>query len=209
MKKFYAWQIFAVIAGLMLISACSSISKFTQTLTNLQRLQFKLQNVNGFTLAGVNLNNKKSINDFSVMDGIKLTQAFSSKSLPSRFILNVEAKNPNDGKGGSKQTSATLTSFDWQLYIDDVPTLKGNINKAIEIPGTGQSTIIPVAIDIDLYKFFKDKGYDGLINLALAIGGVNGSAARLKLDAKPTVQTNFGPIEYPGRITVVDKKFTN
>lgn len=208
MKNFLKTGVFILLSITMLWS-CASINKITQTLTNLQRLQFKLQNVNGFTLSGVNLSNKKSISDFSITDGLKLTQAFTGKSLPSRFVVNVEAKNPNDGTGGSKLTSATLTSFDWQLYIDDVPTIKGNIDKPIEVPGTGQSTIIPIAIDIDLYKFFKERGYQDLINLALAIGGVDGSAARLKLDAKPTVQTDFGPIEYPGRITIVDKQFTN
>jgi len=193
----------------VLFTGCSSLSKITQSLTNLQRLQFKLENVNGFNLAGINLSNKSEVSDFSITDGLKLGQAFANKSFPSRFILNVAAKNPNDGTGGSQQMGATLTSFDWQLYIDDVPTISGNIAKPIEIPGVGQSTIIPVAIEIDLFKFFNDKGYDGLLNLALALGGVEGSAARLKLDAKPTVQTSIGPITYPGRITVIDKKFSS
>jgi hypothetical protein len=201
--------IVVVLMSVLLFSSCASINNITQSLTNLQRLQFKLQNVNGFNLAGINLTNKESASDFSIGDGIKLGQAFASKSFPAHFVLNVEAKNPNDGTGSSKRTGATLTSFDWQLYIDDVPTIKGNIDKPIEIPGTGKSTIIPVAIDIDLYKFFRDKGYDGILNLALALGGVSGSAARLKLDAKPTVQTSFGAIEYPGRITIIDKKFSS
>ncbi len=193
----------------LLFTACSSISKITQTLTNLQRLEFKLENVNDFAVAGIKLNDKKSADDFSITDGLKLTQAFMSKSFPARFILNVAAKNPNDGTGGSKQTGATITSFDWQLYIDDVPTIKGNIANPITVPGTGQTTIIPIVVELDLYKFFKDKGYDGILNLALALGGVEGSAARLKLDAKPTVQTDFGPLEYPGRITIVDTKFSS
>lgn len=194
--------------GLLLVS-CSSLTKITQTLTNLQRLQFKLEDVNGFHLSGINLSNKSQLSDFSLADGLKLTQSFQSKNFPARFVLNVAALNPNDGTGGSKQSSATLTSFDWQLYIDDVPTISGNISKPIEIPGTGQSTIIPLAMELDLYKFFGQKGYDGLINLALALGGVKGSAARIKLDAKPTVSSPFGPITYPGRITIIDKNFTS
>ncbi len=198
-----------VLVSMFIFTSCTTIKNITQSLTNLKRLQFKLENVNGFNLAGINLSNKSSVSDFSITDGLKLGQAFASKSFPARFVLNVAANNPNDGTGGSKKTGATLTSFDWQLYIDDVPTIRGIINKAIEIPGTGQSTIIPVAIDIDLYKFFQEKGYDSILNLALALGGVNGSAARLKLDAKPTVQTSFGAIQYPGRITIIDKKFSS
>jgi len=41
----------------------------------------------------------------------------------------------------------------------------------------------------------------------LSIGGASGSPAKLKLDAKPTIRTQFGPISYPGRITIIDKEF--
>ncbi len=207
MMIFKSVKIFSLILFItFLISGCSAIKQVTQTLVNLQRLKFKLENVNGFRLAGISLNDKKSISDFSLSDGLNLTKAFTSKSLPAQFVLNVAAVNPNDGTGGSKQTTATLTSFEWQLYIDDVPTVSGNIDKAIEIPGTGQQSIIPLSISLDLVKFFENKGYEGIVNLALAIGGVNSSPSRLKLDAKPTVSTPFGAISSP-RITVIDKQF--
>ncbi len=188
---------------------CKQIQSITQTLVNLQRLQFKLENVSDFKLASVALSNKKSISDFSITDGLNLANAFKNKKFPAEFILNVAAKNPNDGTNNTKATTATLTSFDWKLYIDNTETINGNINKPIEIPGTGQSTIIPLTMGLDLFEFFGNKGYENVLNLALAIGGVNGSAARLKLDAKPTVNTPIGRIEYPGRITIIDKEFTN
>ena len=187
--------------------SCQTLKQITQTLTNLQRCQFKLENVNGFQLAGVNLSNKGSLSDFSITDGLKLTKAFGTKKFPADFILNVAARNPNDGSGGTKQTSATLTGMDWRLFIDEVKTIEGNIDKSVEIPGTGQSSIIPLRMSLDLYEFFGKQGYDGIVNLALALGGVKGSAAKIKLDAIPTVSTPLGDIAYPGRITIVDKEF--
>ena len=180
-----------------------------QQILSLQRLQFKLDGVTGFALSGINISNKSKLTDFSISDGLKLTQIYGSRSIPVEFILNVATKNPNDGSGGIQRTTATLTSFDWTLYIDDKATISGNIDRQIEIPGTGQTSVIPLRMSLDLYKFFGDKGYDGIINLVLAIGGVNGSAARLKLDARPTVNTPLGPINYPGRITVIDREFRN
>lgn len=191
----------------LLIASCSLIKEVSNTLTNMSRLKFKLAFVNDFSLGGIKLEGKNQLNDFSISDGLKITQMFTSKRMPARFILNVEAQNPNDGTGGSPKTSATLTSFDWKLYIDGKETVAGNIANPISVPGTGQSTYIPLAIELDLYKFFKDKGYDDLVKLALAIGGVNGSSARLSLDAKPTVNTSYGPITYPGRLTIVDKEW--
>ena len=207
-KRIYL-SVIAIIAATLFLGSCKTLNQFADSMNNLQRLEFKLDDVNNFQLAGVNLSNIKSVKDLSIMDGIKLTKAFSEKKWPAQFVLNVDAKNPNDGTGGSKQSAATLSSFDWKLYIDDKETIAGNINKEFVIPGTGTSTTIPLVMNIDLYEFFGNKGYEDIINLALAIGGQNGSAARLKLDARPTVKTPIGNINYPGRITIVDKGWTN
>ncbi|PKL79528.1 MAG: hypothetical protein CVV25_07640 [Ignavibacteriae bacterium HGW-Ignavibacteriae-4] len=207
-KRIYLTALSVMVATLFL-GSCKTLNQFADSLNNLQRLEFKLDDVNNFKLAGVNLSNIKSVSDISLMDGIKLTKAFSDKKLPAQFVLNVDAKNPNDGKGGTKQSAATLSSFDWKLYIDDKETIAGNINKEFVIPGTGSSETIPLVMNIDLYEFFGNKGYEDMINLALAIGGQSGSAARLKLDARPTVKTPLGNINYPNRITIVDKGWTN
>lgn len=206
-RLYIAILTFALSAVFM--SSCKTLNQIKDTLTNLQRLQFKLDNVTGFRVAGVNLSGISSVSDLSVMDGIKLTKAFAEKRLPAQFVLNVAANNPNDGTGGSKQSTATLSSLDWKLYIDGKETIAGDINKDIVIPGTGKSEIIPLTMNIDLYKFFGDKSYEDLINLALALGGQEGSAARLKLDALPTVKTPIGNINYPNRITIIDKSWTN
>ncbi len=207
-KRIYLTALTVIVATLFL-GSCKTLNQFADSLNNLQRLEFKLDNVNNFQLAGVNLSNIKSVKDISIMDGIKLTKAYSDKKWPAQFVLNVDAKNPNDGKGGTKQSSATLSALDWKLYIDDKETIAGNINKELVIPGTGSSETIPLVMNIDLFEFFGNKGYEDMINLALAIGGQGGSASRLKLDARPTVKTPLGNINYPNRITIVDKGWTN
>mgnify|MGYP000911729130 CR=1 FL=1 len=199
--------IIAVATAVLGLTTCSLIKSAAAAIENLQRLQFKLENVNGFKVSGIKLSDKSSVSSFSVSDGLKLLGDFNNKRLPAEFVLNVAAKNPNDGTGGYEKTTATLSALDWQLYIDDVPTIMGGIDKPLEIPGTGQSTIIPLRMSIDLWSFFKDRGYDKVIGLALAIGGVSGNTSKLKLDAKPTVNTKLGPIKDAGRITIIDKQF--
>lgn len=192
---------------LISLQSCANLKNLANGLMNLKNLEFKLQNIDNFRLNNINLSNKKSLSSFSVSDGITLYQAYHAKKFPVSFILNIAARNPNNGKGGTQKTASTLTSLDWRLYIDEKLTVSGQINKPIEIPGTGQQTIIPLNISLDLYKFFKQKSYDDIIKLALAIGGVNGNTSRIKLDVKPTVSTPFGMMVYPGRITVIDKEF--
>ena len=67
--------------------------------------------------------------------------------------------------------------MEWNLYIDDTPTINGVMNN-ITVPGVGQETTIPMAISMDLLQYIKGQGIENLVNLALAIGGRNGSSSR-------------------------------
>ena len=203
MKKllFALFVIFTILGGMN----CSVY----QTITNLSRLQFKLGNVNNFAIGGVNISNKSKFQDFSAIEIINLTSTLTSGNFPVSFVLNVNAKNPNDGTGGYKRTDATLQSFAWKLKIDDKQTISGDIGSPFTVPGTGEAVTIPLTMQMDLLDFFQNNGLESLINLALALGGQQGSSSRLTLLAKPTVSTPIGNISYPGELTIVDTKFTN
>lgn len=206
--KTLSTRLTAVLVPILLFSSCTALKNIQDAIVNLQRCEFKLANVNNFKLMGVSLSNKSKVSDFSLTDGAKLAAGFARNEFPATFRLNVAARNPNDGTGGTKQASATLTSFAWTLLIDNTTTISGNIADPIVIPGTGQEAIIPLDITLDLADFFGNKGYESVANLALAIGGANGSPSRLKLTAKPSIKTEFGVINYPGEITIVDKEYS-
>ena len=198
-----------LIPGSLLISGCASLQQLQDTLLNVKRLQFKLDGVTPGMLAGINLAAIDSPTKISVLDGLKLANAFRQKSLPVSLTLNVAAKNPNDGTGGSTQKTALLKALAWTLKIDDKETITGDIPSPVEIPGTGEATVIPLQLSLDLYKFFGEQGYDSLLNLALAIAGQKGSTSRLTLSAVPTVSVAGLDLKYPGQIDIVDKAFTN
>ncbi len=184
--------------------SCTMLKEIGQAVANLSRCKFKLDSISDFSLAGVSLAGKTSL---TVSDGVKLAGAFARNEFPAAFNLNVAALNPNDGTGGTSKSNATLTSLAWKLIIDNTMTVNGDIPSPIVIPGTGQQVILPLHMSLDLAKFFKDKGYESLINLALALGGANSSPSRVTLRAKPTIRTDFGPITYPGEIDIIDKEF--
>ena len=158
---------------------------------------------------GINISNKKSISDFNATELLKLTSVITSGKLPASFTLNVEAKNPNDGSGGYPKTDATLKAFPWKLEIDNVETISGDIGSPVSVPGTGEVTNIPLTMNLDLIEFFGNKGLDNLVNLALALGGQEGSSSKLTLYATPTVSSPLGDIKYPGELKIVDQSFTN
>ena len=202
MKKYFVGVLFLalVLSGVQ----CSVY----QTITNMSRLQFKVGTVSGFQIVDVSVSDKSKLNDFSAIDLLKLTSSFAGGSLPASFVLNVEAKNPNDGTGGYNRTDATLQNFKWRLFLDDKETISGDLDQPVTVPGTGEVTDIPLRINIDLLRFFKDKNYNDLVNLALALGGSKGSSSKITLYATPTVSSPFGNITYPGELKLVDYTFS-
>ncbi len=203
MKKHY----FLII---VLIFAFTNIScSVYQTLVNIGRLKFKLGQVNGLSLNGVSVSNKTKFSDFNAQEILRISSAVAQGNLPVSFVLNVQAKNPNDGTGGYKRTNATLKSFPWHLVIDDKETISGNLASPVTVPGTGEITTIGLQVNLDLVKFFQDKSYQQIINLALAIGGNNGSSSKLTLYAKPTVTSSLGDITYPQELKIVNTEFSN
>jgi hypothetical protein len=203
MKKFL--KVSVVLFSILLFTQCSLI----KTMVNLSRLQFKLGEVNGFMVNNIDISNKSSLRDLSPAEMISLSSVINQGKLPVSFVLNVNAKNPNDGTGGYSRTDATLKGFRWRLFIDDKETITGDIDAPVTVPGTGEVTNIPLRINLDLLQFFKDDGLEKIANLVLAIGGKQGSSSRISLYATPTVSTAIGDIKYPGELKIVDTKFTN
>lgn len=192
----------------LIVSSQLSCSVY-ETIVNISRLKFKLGNVSDFYLSGISLNNKSKIEDFSITEVVKITSDFAQGKLPVSFVLNVEAKNPNDGTGGYQRTNATLKDFPWRLLIDEKETISGGIGSPVTVPGTGEASNIPLTIGMDLMQFFKDKGYESIINLALNIGGYSGGTTKLALFAKPVVSTSLGDLKYPEEIKIVDFEYSN
>ena len=209
-KVFIGTMFFCFVSFFISCSTIQDIAKkeVTKQIVNLQKCEFKLDNVVDFKLAGINISKINSIKDISLLDAAKLLQTFNNKQVPVSFTLNVAANNPNDGTNNTTKSAVTLQKLDWSLLIDGVQTITGAVNQAIDIPSAAdQKTIIPLEMGLDLYEFFGNKGYESLINVALAVGGIGGSASKLTLNAKPTISTPFGPIEYPNEIQIIEQEF--
>jgi hypothetical protein len=100
----------AIIAGFLaaILGACSALN----TITKLKKLQFKIENVSNFQVAGIPISGKASISDLNMTNALQISQIFTQKKFPAQFVLNLAALNPNDGKTSPVKTDATISSLD-------------------------------------------------------------------------------------------------
>jgi hypothetical protein len=179
-----------------------------ETIANLSRLKFRIDSIDNVELAGIPLRGKLSINDFSTLEALKLSTAFVRNTLPLSLTINIDAKNPNDGTGGYPRTNATIISFPWRLFLDNKQTVSGDISSEIAVPGTGETAKIPFKVTIDLVQFFKDRGYQGILNLALNLGRESSTPSKITIYAQPTVGTELGNIKYPKEIKIINLDYS-
>lgn len=191
--------LFALFVGSALFTSCKTLN----ALAGLSRLQFKLDNVTQLQLAGIDITNKRSASDISLMDGLNLLNAFRTGRFPLTFTLNVAAKNPNERT--ANLSTIELAEFPWRLMIDGRETIYGELGSPVSVPSGGETRTIPLTVSVDLKQFFGEKGYDDIINLALAIAGQG--AAKLQLKAQPTLSTPIGRMQYPSELTIVSHEF--
>lgn len=191
-------EIILITLLVLLVTSCGVY----ETISNFARLQFKVDSYNNFRVADVALQGKDDIDDFSAIDYVKLTGAFVKGELPFSFLINVEAKNPNDGSGGFPATDLSIKEFPFRVLLDDKEILAGNIQEDFLVPGVGEDKIIPIQVEVDLIKFFKGKSFEELADFVLAVGGQDGSRSRISLFAKPVIGTPVGSLEYPQEIEI-------
>lgn len=191
----------AVVAILLILPAMAW--QGCQTLREIAALRlvdFAIDSVTDARLAGVQIERLRSYEDLSATDILRLSRALATQEFPLEFRLNIAAENPADN-----QVQARLVRMGWTLLLEDRETISGTLNESYVIP-SGQTTTIPLTIQLDLVDFF-DRNLQDLVNLALAAAGQGGEATNVKLQARPTIDTPLGEMDYPGEITIVSRDF--
>jgi hypothetical protein len=176
----------------------------------MKQVQFRIGSLSGVSIGGVNVSGKSKVTDFSVSETIALANRVASKTLPLSLTVNLEARNPNESvqsNGVSMNGLATLQSLEWRLLIDGVPTISGIVQGPITLPAGGETVMIPITTEFNLFSVFEERGYAGMAKLAFALANPGSSNVKVTVDAKPVIETFLGNMNYPGRITIIEKEF--
>ncbi|MEO8451466.1 MAG: hypothetical protein ABI647_16855 [Gemmatimonadota bacterium] len=177
-------------------SGCATLQQFAA----LRQVDFRLASVGGGRLAGVDVSRVRSYSDLSGTDLGRLALAAARREMPLEFTVNIEGLNPAENK-----VTARMVRLQWVLLLQDKETISGVIDQPIAFP-PGRPAIIPMTMQLDLFKFFSGSARD-LVNIALDAAGPGAQGTRVSLRAVPTIDTPLGRISYPNPITIVSRTF--
>jgi hypothetical protein len=184
-----------VLAPLLLVlPGCATL----ENLARLRKVELFLDRVSGARLAGVDLERIESTREVSTGDVLRIAEAIRRGTVPLEMVLHVGADNPRDNP-----VKVERVRLDWTLYLDQRETVSGVFDRALDIPPGGSSDL-PIDIELDLYRFFREDARD-LLELAGELAGAGAAGSRLSLRARPTVWTPLGPIRYPGEILIAER----
>ncbi len=181
----------AVLGILLAIPGCTTI----QQLAALQQVDFELDRLSNGLVAGVDLDRLRDGGSLGAGDLARLGTAAARGEVPLSFVLHVGAENPGDNN-----VAAQLVSLDWTLFLDGTETISGIYNDDRQIP-PGGTVDLPIAMELDLARFFGSNVRD-LATLVGNLAGVSSQRQTIRLDARPSINTQFGPIRYPGTISI-------
>lgn len=187
----YSILMMVVFAGLL--PGCQTLREMAA----LRSVAFDFGGVGDVRLAGIAVQDVRSINDLGLLDGARIIAAVADKRLPLSFTIGVLGTNPEDNG-----TTARLIRLDWTLFLEETETISGMVEGPVSLP-PGETVNIPVAIQLDLFDFF-DRSAGDLVRLAGGLSGLTDESTRIRIRATPTVDTPLGPIRYPEPISIIN-----
>ncbi len=168
---------------------------------------FRVENTTEFALCGIDISELGSL---SVSEAFTIGEYWFQGECPMDFNLGLGIKNPNIGNSGLPKIEITLTSLDYDVFMD---TIEGTQEDTVQIADglfsgnfgigdQGEIAVLDLGIAFDGFQVFDLLGVDGLIDLALAVGGIDGNLrdedhlGRLQMFMVPTIDTPLGDMTW-------------
>jgi hypothetical protein len=186
-------SIFALIMSVFFsLNSCKELESLATLAT---KCTYKVDNIVGYKVAGMDVKGKTSIKDFGIIDAAKITSSLFTKSLPIEMVVNVGVDNQG--------SEANIQKLDWIALIEGKEMLTGLIDKPINIPANGHGTI-PFKVNVDLFEVLSGESGTTILNTALTLltGEKVGESSKLSFKVRPTYNIAGIQQQHPSFIVI-------
>jgi hypothetical protein len=185
----------------IVLSSCS-INKQAQQIKALEKCRYKITSADQVTLGGADVKKMIINQDINLASLPGLALGLLRKDVPLRARLNLEVQNPTGD-------DAAINEFEYKILINKQELATGFINQALNV-AAGQSTTVPVDMEVNVYPFISNSKVMGEISDFLKSGKNGGPEKKgiLTLKIRPSIKVGNTLVKYPGFITI-DKEVSS
>jgi len=190
-------SLFVVIAAFISLVGGCAVTKQISEVKTLGNCKYTVASAESITLAGVDMSQMKSLQDFDLAQSPKLALAFFRKDIPLNLRLNLDVTNPTKQLAGINQ-------FEYKVFLAENEIFTGLYDQRIEVQPKGGTTRVPMQLTTNAYRFVSDtKARESLMNMVENLSGKqNTTPSKLTIKLKPTLGIGNSQINYPGYITI-------
>jgi hypothetical protein len=182
------------------VSGCG-INKQAQQIKALEKCKYRITSAEQIMVAGTDVKKLVGGQDMDLGSLPGLAFGLLRKDVPLKARLNLEVTNPTGN-------DAAINEFEYKILINNQELANGFINQAVNVVAGG-STIVPVAMEVNIYPFISNNKVMGEISefIKSSKGGPE-KKGMLTLKIRPSIKVGNALIKYPGFITI-DKEVSS
>ena len=179
------------------LGGCSALKEFM----SFTKCEFRLQKLDRVELAGINILNKNSIDDFRLDELALITREAFKPTIYINFSVLLEVINPNT-------QLAALNKIEWIALIDDNEIVRGIVDHRYEIPPNNGITTIPLGFQLDLKQIASGKTGKSIAQLGMSLLNIGEVNSKLTLKIKPSVRIGSMWLDSSGYYSI-SKEFSS
>ena len=177
------------------------INKQAQQIKALENCKYRIVSAQNLSVAGADVKKLMSGQDINLASLPGLAFGLLRRDVPFRATINMEIANPTGNL-------AAINQFEYKVLINKQELATGFVNQEVNV-GAGQSVVVPVDLNVNVYQFISNAKVMSEISEFLR-GGAGGSERKglVTLKIKPSIKVGNTLVKYPGFITI-DKEVSS
>jgi hypothetical protein len=187
MKKY-----FLALVATLIFAACG-VKEQADQLQALEKCTYEIVAADSVYVAGTAVSKLITNEGLNLLSAPQLAFAYMQQRVPVEGILQVKITNPGSQEAG-------INEFEYKVKIGDVELLSGFMTEKIAIAPGGESSIVPVRIDKDVYPLLSSSANQQAIADFLSTQTEKNVLVTFKI--KPGFLVGTEVVKYPDYIDI-------
>lgn len=173
MKKIKSALVLA--AMVVALTGCS----FLSGIVNMTKCEYSYKSVSDVKVGGIDFSNLSAVSLMQNMSTISKLLQGDFKDLPLELTVNLNVKNPNEGK-------AAINGMIYTMNIDGLDVAEGNLRKSFSVDG-GKTATLPLVVRTNLGNILDKQNRNTVVDIVKNFVGISGNKSKIKMKLSPTI----------------------